>query len=80
MLDDYSTPKINDEIQKSINRLIAYRNNKFYFKITTEKYEFNYEDQDGKKLQRDREYSYVDLGASYINSKHASKNHSSKIF
>ena len=73
LLDDYSTPKINNEIQKSINRLIAYRNNKFYFKITTEKYEFNYEDQDGKVLQQDREYSYVDLGLSYINSRHANK-------
>ncbi len=66
LLDDYSNPKIPNELQKSINRIIGYRNNRFWFKITTERFGFFPEDSDGKTLQIDREYTYVDLGGKYI--------------
>jgi len=67
LLDDYSAPKIPLELQKSINRIIGFRNERFCFKISTEKFYFETTDLDGKVLQQDREYSYVDLGANYIN-------------
>ncbi len=66
LLDDYSHPKVEYNLQKSINRIIGFRNNRFCFKITSEKFGFIQEDQDGKTLQQDREFSYVDLGARYI--------------
>lgn len=66
LLDDYSTPKINEQLQKSINRLLCYRNSRFCFKITTEKFGLIQKDLDGKILQQDREYSFVDLGARFI--------------
>ena len=66
LLDDYSDPKIPFSIQKSLNRIIGFRNNKFCFKITTEKFGFISEDLDGKILEHDREYSYLDLGGRYV--------------
>lgn len=69
LLDDYSLSSVNKPIQKSLNRIIGFRNSKFYFKITTEKFGFVFSDQNGKLLEQDREYSYIDLGRSYIASR-----------
>ena len=66
LLDDYSKPKINIPLQKSINRLISYRNSRFCFKITTEKFGFVQIDLDDKTLEQDREYSFIDLGTRFI--------------
>lgn len=66
LLDDYSNPKVPYDLQRSVNRLIGFRNNRFCFKITTERFGFIQEDSDGKILQQDREFSYIDLGAKYI--------------
>lgn len=73
LLDDYSDPKIPFVLQKSINRIIGYRNNRFCFKITTEKFGFTPEDSDGKTLQLDREFSYIDLGSRYAKAKSLEK-------
>jgi len=69
LLDDYSHPKVRFELQESINRLLGYRNERFCFKITTEKFGFTPQDSDGKSLQQDREYSYIDLGSRYAKAK-----------
>ena len=69
LLDDYSHPKVPYELQKAINRIIGFRNERFCFKVTTEKFGFIPEDLDGKILQQDREYSYLDLGSQYIKAK-----------
>ena len=66
LLDDYSLPKINMMVQKSLNRIIGFRNDRFYFKITTEKFGFILQDLDDKILQQDREFSYVDLGVRFM--------------
>ena len=69
LLDDYSHPKIRFELQESINRLLGYRNERFCFKTTTEKFGFTPKDSDGKSLQLDREFSYIDLGSRYAKAK-----------
>ncbi|CUR51354.1 putative Non-specific protein-tyrosine kinase [Nitrosotalea devaniterrae] len=66
LLDDYSNPKVPFDIQKSLNRIIGFRNSKYCFKITTEKLGFIPQDLDGKFLQQDREFTYLDLGGRYI--------------
>ena len=66
LLDDYSKSKINVNLQKSLNRIIEYRNEKFYFKITTEKFGVTFDVQHGVSLEPDREYTYLDLGHRYI--------------
>ena len=73
LLDDYSQPKIEYNLQRSINRIIGFRNSRFCFKITSEKFGFVQKDQDGKILQQDREFSYVDLGARYIKASRSEK-------
>ena len=73
LLDDYSNPRVPFILQKSINRIIGYRNNRFCFKITTEKFGFTPDDSDGKAMQLDREYSYVDLGSRYAKAKSKEK-------
>ena len=67
LLDEYSLPKVNSEIQESLNRIIGFRNNRFCFKISAEKFGFITRDLDGKDLQQDREFVFIDLGERYIN-------------
>lgn len=73
LLDDFSDPKVPYELQKSLNRIIGFRNERFCFKISTEKFGFTPIDSDGKILQQDREFSYIDLGARFINANRSEK-------
>lgn len=67
LLDDYSDARgINKNIQKSINRLVGFRNDKFCFKITTERYAFWPIDLDDNVFSQDREFRYVDLGQQFL--------------
>lgn len=67
LLDDYSDARgINEHIQRSLNRVIGIRNDKFCFKITTERFAFIPEDLDGNKLEQGREYEYYDLSQRFI--------------
>ena len=82
LLDDYSKSKIPINLQKSLNRMIEYRNDKFYFKITTEKFGITFDVQHGMSLELDREYTYLDLGHRYVTSKNRKerKNFIKEIF
>lgn len=70
VLDDYSIPKVREEIQKAFNRIVGVRNNLYCFKISTEKFSFIPTDFDlekvGKWFVQDREFSYIDLGGRYL--------------
>jgi tRNA A-37 threonylcarbamoyl transferase component Bud32 len=67
LLDDFSDARgVSGDIQQSINRVIGYRNERFCFKITTERYAFVPKDIDGNQLVQDREFRYIDLGQKYL--------------
>lgn len=67
LLDDYSTARgINEYIQKSLNRVIGIRNDRFCFKITTERFAFIPVDKDNNILAQDREYRYYDLSQRFL--------------
>jgi len=67
LLDDFSDARgVKPDIQRSINRVIGYRNDRFCFKITTERYAFIPTDLDGNQLVEDREFKYIDLGQKYL--------------
>lgn len=66
LIDDYSYPNVSFEIQKSFNRVIRSKNPVFCFKISTEKFSMDFTDFEGKQLQQNHEYKYVDLGAKYL--------------
>lgn len=73
LLDDYSHPKVRQEIQKAFNRILGVRNSLYCFKISSEKFSFTPWDFDlekaNKTFQQDREYTYLDLGGKYLSYK-----------
>lgn len=73
-IDDYSIPKITAELQKSLNRLLMFRNASCFFKISTESsVSFLNSDSDGKSYVEGREYALLNLGLNFILSETAQK-------
>jgi len=71
LLDDFSDARgVSRDVQRSINRVIGFRNENFCFKITTERYAFDPTDLDGHELVQDREFRYIDLGQQYLSYPH----------
>lgn len=62
LLDDYSSNRVQPEIQKILNRIIFERRPSHYFKISCEKFGFLSEDIDGIAVDDTREYAIVDAG------------------
>ena len=66
-IDDYSTPKITGDLQKTLNRLFMHRSPDVFFKISTESpISFERRDIDGKEYVEEREYKLVNLGLRYL--------------
>ncbi len=71
-IDDYSTPKISANLQKSLHRIIFQRNAECFFKVSTESItSIASEDATGKMLELSREYDVIDLGSHFLNSEPA---------
>ena len=70
LLDDFSDARgIRIEIQKSFNRVIGIRNNKYCFKISTERFAYTLQDSQNNLFQQDREFKYYDLSREYVKHK-----------
>ena len=62
-IDDYSTPKITQPLQRNLNRLLMHRNSNAFFKLSTESpISFERSDIDGKQYVEQREYDLLNLG------------------
>ncbi len=71
-IDDYSMPKVSDDLQKNINRLLMQRTSTCFFKIATESpVSYVRNDIDGKNYVEGREFALLNLGLEYI---HANRN------
>ncbi|MEN6292329.1 MAG: protein kinase, partial [Methanobacterium sp.] len=71
-IDDYSMPKVSDDLQKNLNRLLMQRTPSCYFKIATESpVSYVRNDIDGKNYVEGREFALLNLGIEYI---HANRN------
>jgi hypothetical protein len=68
LLDDYTTPRIAERIQKRLSRIIFNRNAQLRFKISCEYFGAVFEDDSGTRLTQDREYILLDA-AKYTNPK-----------
>lgn len=66
-IDDYSIPKITEDLQMNLNRLLMLRSACCFFKISTESpVSFQNKDIDGKSYVEGREYNLVNLGLNFI--------------
>jgi len=66
-IDDYSMPKISNDLQKNLNRLFMQRAALCFFKIATESpVSYVRNDIDGKNYVEGREFSLINLGIEYI--------------
>ena len=66
-IDDYSDPKITEQLQTNLNRLLMYRSPDVFFKLSTESpVSFSRQDIDGKKFVESREYDLLNLGLRYL--------------
>lgn len=66
-VDDYSKPKISEDLQLSLNRLFLLRTEGIFFKLSTESpVSFARRDVDGKNYVEGREFEFVNLGLRYI--------------
>ena len=62
-VDDYSTPRIGESMQRVLNRLFLQRSARFLVKVATESWStFISEDSSGKTLEDGDDYQLVDLG------------------
>jgi hypothetical protein len=62
-LDDYTTPRVSDSMQRVLNRVVFQRSSDFVFKVATEAATtFVPEDSSGKVLQDGDDYKLVDMG------------------
>ncbi len=69
LIDDYSHPKITNELQANLNRLLMCRSPDVFFKLSTESpVSFARNDVDGKQFVETREYDLLNLGLRYITS------------
>ena len=70
LLDDFSDARgIKEDIQKSFNRVIGIRNDKYCFKISTERFAYAFHDSQNNLFQQDREFKYYDLSREYVQHK-----------
>lgn len=67
LLDDYSSNRVQPDIQKILNRIIFERRPSHYFKVSCEKFGFLSEDIDGTAVDDTREYVIVDAGKDAFN-------------
>lgn len=66
-IDDYSLPKITEDLQANLNRLLMHRSPDIFFKISTESpVSFARKDIDNKHFVETREYDLLNLGLRYI--------------
>ena len=66
-IDDYSLPKITEDLQANLNRLLMHRSPDIFFKISTESpVSFARKDVDNKHFVETREYDLLNLGLRYI--------------
>ena len=66
-IDDYSHPKISQELQANLNRLLMHRSADVFFKLSTESpVSFTRYDVDDKKFIEGREFDFINLGLRYI--------------
>jgi len=66
-IDDYSSPKITQDLQLNLNRLFMQRSHSCFFKLSTESsVSYSQGDSDGKAYVESREYKLVNLGLVYI--------------
>ena len=62
-VDDYSTPRVSESMQRVLNRLFLQRSQEFLAKVATEAWStFVPEDSSGKNLQDGDDYQLVDIG------------------
>lgn len=62
-VDDFSTPRVSDSMQRVLNRLFLQRSPEFLAKVATEAWStFIPEDSSGKNLQDGDDYQLVDMG------------------
>lgn len=68
-IDDYSLPKITEDLQVNLNRLLMHRSPDIFFKISTESpVSFARKDIDNKHFVETREYDLLNLGLRHITS------------
>jgi hypothetical protein len=62
-VDDFSTPRVSESMQRVLNRLFLQRSQEFLAKVATEAWStFVPEDSSGKNLQDGDDYQLVDMG------------------
>ncbi|RST52636.1 protein kinase family protein [Variovorax sp. MHTC-1] len=62
LLDDYTDTRINPEVQQILNRVVFERRSSHFFKISCERFGFKIPDAQGAPIDRDREFTVVDVG------------------
>ena len=62
LLDDYTDTRINPENQQILNRVVFERRPSHYFKIACERFGFQIPDDQGVRIDKDREFTEVDVG------------------
>ena len=68
LLDDYSSPRVAEHLQASLNRVVFQRTPELFFKVSTESIlTLNPFDSDDKLLERAREFTVIDLGTIFMN-------------
>lgn len=77
LLDDYTDTRINPEIQKILNKVVFERRSSHYFKISCERFGFKIPDDQGPRIDKDREFTEVDVGYQTME---VLKDHEAKAF
>ena len=66
-IDDYSSPKITNDLQENLNRLVFQRSPNIFFKISTESpVSITNRDLDGKVFTESREYNFLNIGTIFL--------------
>lgn len=66
-IDDYSSPKITNDLQENLNRLFFQRSPNAFFKISTESpVSIVIKDLDGKVFTESREYNFINIGTIFL--------------
>jgi len=73
-IDDYSIPKISENLQRNLNRLLMQRTSEVFFKLSTESpVSYIRSDIDEKEYVEGREFTLVNLGLEYLAAKRGDK-------
>lgn len=66
-IDDYSSPKITNDLQQNLNRLFFQRSPNVFFKLSTESpVSIALKDLDGKVFTESREYNFINIGTIFL--------------